>query len=228
MLSLRAHTANFITLLNALFGFLGCIAMTQDRFDLALIALIAAAVADFLDGFVARILKVESAFGTFMDSMADVISFGLFPSLWWYFSLSESLSVLWAAGLAAILFVGALLRLVRFSVYASKSIHFEGLPTPAMALFVVLITRTELFDQMAYFTPVWFMRAAVILTLLFSGWMVSKIPAISLKFKDYTFKTNVLRYLVMVSAIVGFVLFREELVLVLLPTYTLGSLLIKR
>lgn len=97
-----------------------------------------------------------------------------------------------------------------------------------MALFVVLITQTELFDQMAYFTPVWFKRAAVLLTLLFSGWMVSKIPAISLKFKDYTLKTNILRYLVMVSAIVGFVLLREELVLVLLPTYTLGSLLIKR
>ncbi|MEK9751413.1 MAG: CDP-alcohol phosphatidyltransferase family protein [Flavobacteriaceae bacterium] len=228
MLSLRAHTANFITLLNALFGFLGCIAMIQDRFDLALIALIAAAIADFLDGFIARILKVESAFGNFMDSMADVISFGLFPSLWWYFSLSESLSVLWAAGLASLLFVSALLRLVRFSVYPSKSIHFEGLPTPAMALFVVLITQTELFDQMAYFTPVWFKRAAVFLTLLFSGWMVSKIPAISLKFKDYTFKANILRYLVMLSAIVGFVLLREELVLVLLPTYTLGSLLIKR
>ena len=228
MFSLRAHAANFITLLNALFGFLGCIAMIQDRFDLALIALVAAAIADFLDGFVARILKVESVFGNFMDSMADVISFGLFPSLWWYFTLSESLSVLWASGLASLLFACALLRLVRFSVYESKSIHFEGLPTPAMALFVVLITQTELFDQMAYFTPVWFERAAVVLTLLFSGWMVSKFPAVSLKFKDYTFKKNALRYLVIVSAIVGFILLREELVLVLLPTYAVSSLLIKR
>ena len=97
-----------------------------------------------------------------------------------------------------------------------------------MALFVVLITQTELFDQMAYFTPVWFKRATVLMTLLFSGWMVSKIPAISLKFKEYAVKTNALRYLVIVGAIVGFALLKEELVLVLLPTYIFSSLLIKR
>ena len=224
---LKDHSANAITLLNAIFGFLGCIALTQSRFDLALAALIFAAIADFLDGFVARILKVNSVYGNFLDSMADLVSFGVLPSLWWYFALStlsQPLSII----LSLLLFVGALLRLVRFSVYPSSTNHFEGLPSPAMALFVVLITRTDLFADMSYFTPMWFKRAVVVLSLFFTLWMVSKLPTVSMKFKGFGFKENRLHYLVILSALIGLFILREAFVLLLLPAYAILSLLIKR
>lgn len=225
---LKDHSANAITLLNAIFGFLGCIALTQSRFDLALAAIIFAAVADFLDGFVARMLKINSVYGNFLDSMADLVSFGVLPSLWWYFTLSSSLSQPLSIALSLFLFVGALLRLVRFSVYPSSTSHFEGLPSPAMALFVVLITRTDLFSDMSYFTPMWFKRAVVVLSVLFALWMVSKLPTVSMKFKGFGFKENSLRYLVILSALIGLFILREAFVLILLPAYAILSLLIKR
>ncbi len=225
---LKDHSANAITLLNAIFGFLGCIALTQSRFDLALAAIIFAAIADFLDGFVARMLKINSVYGNFLDSMADLVSFGVLPSLWWYFTLSSSLSQPLSIALSLFLFVGALLRLVRFSVYPSSTNHFEGLPSPAMALFVVLITRTDLFSDMSYFTPMWFKRAVVVLSVLFALWMVSKLPTVSMKFKGFGFKENSLRYLVILSALIGLFILREAFVLILLPAYAILSLLIKR
>lgn len=225
---LKDHSANAITLLNAIFGFLGCIALTQSRFDLALAAIIFAAIADFLDGFVARMLKINSVYGNFLDSMADLVSFGVLPSLWWYFTLSSSLSQPLSIALSLFLFVGALLRLVRFSVYPSSTSHFEGLPSPAMALFVVLITRTDLFSDMSYFTPMWFKRAVVVLSVLFALWMVSKLPTVSMKFKGFGFKENSLRYLVILSALIGLFILREAFVLILLPAYAILSLLIKR
>lgn len=225
---LKDHSANAITLLNAIFGFLGCIALTQSRLDLALAAIIFAAIADFLDGFVARMLKINSVYGNFLDSMADLVSFGVLPSLWWYFTLSSSLSQPLSIALSLFLFVGALLRLVRFSVYPSSTNHFEGLPSPAMALFVVLITRTDLFSDMSYFTPMWFKRAVVVLSVLFALWMVSKLPTVSMKFKGFGFKENSLRYLVILSALIGLFILREAFVLILLPAYAILSLLIKR
>ncbi|MDA0380434.1 MAG: CDP-alcohol phosphatidyltransferase family protein [Bacteroidetes bacterium] len=225
---LKDHSANAITLLNAIFGFLGCIALTQSRFDLALAAIIFAAIADFLDGFVARMLKINSVYGNFLDSMADLVSFGVLPSLWWYFTLSSSLSQSLSIALSLFLFVGALLRLVRFSVYPSSTNHFEGLPSPAMALFVVLITRTDLFSDMSYFTTMWFKRAVVVLSVLFALWMVSKLPTVSMKFKGFGFKENSLRYLVILSALIGLFILREAFVLILLPAYAILSLLIKR
>ena len=225
---LKENSANAVTLLNAIFGFLGCIALTQSRFDWALYALLLAALADFLDGLVARTLKVNSEFGNFLDSMADLVSFGVLPSLWWYFSLSSTLSPTLAVALSLALFVGALLRLVRFSVFASNAAHFEGLPTPAMALFVALITQPEIFADMSYFTPVWFERTVIVISLVFALWMISKVGAVSLKFKGFSLKENALRYMVIMSAVVGLVVLGEEFVLILLPGYMLRSLLIKR
>lgn len=225
---IKENSANAITLLNAIFGFLGCIALTQLRYDLALGALLLAAMADFLDGFVARWLKVDSAYGNFLDSMADLVSFGLLPSLWWYYALSDTLSQSLSIIAALMLFVAALLRLVRFSVYPANTTHFEGLPTPAMALFVVLLTQTDLFADLSYFTPVWFSRTVLLLSVVLSLWMISKIPAVSLKFEGVGFKQNVLRYLVLLGAVVGCITLADDFVLVLLPVYVLSAAFIKR
>ncbi|MGA0942197.1 MAG: hypothetical protein ACO3Q3_04445, partial [Flavobacteriaceae bacterium] len=85
-----------------------------------------------------------------------------------------------------------------------------------------------IFADMSYFTPVWFERTVIFISLVFALWMISKVGAVSLKFKGLSLKENALRYMVIFSALVGLVVFGEEFVLILLPGYMLSSLLIKR
>ncbi len=177
------HIPNTITSMNLLCGALGVIFTFQGALDIAFYLMLAAAVCDFFDGFAARMLNAYSAMGKELDSLADLISFGLLPSLMLYRRLVEGGMTGFVTFIPLIICVFSGLRLAKFNVDERQSENFLGLATPACALWCGsliyaadrgVITISHLLRD-TYLIPV----ASVILALL----LVSEIPMFSFKFK---------------------------------------------
>lgn len=169
--------------MNLLCGALGVIFTFQGALDIAFYLMLAAAVCDFFDGFAARMLNAYSAMGKELDSLADLISFGLLPSLMLYRRLVEGGMTGFVTFIPLIICVFSGLRLAKFNVDERQSENFLGLATPACALWCGsliyaadrgVITISHLLRD-TYLIPV----ASVILALL----LVSEIPMFSFKFK---------------------------------------------
>lgn len=195
------HIPNTITSMNLLCGALGVIFTFQGDFDIAFYLMLAAAVCDFCDGLAARMLKAYSDIGKELDSLADMVSFGLLPSL----ILHRFMMVNGHDGLLAyiplVIAVFSALRLAKFNVDDRQSENFIGLATPACAIwcssFVFLSSQgylPGLQDHYNWFIPI----VSVILSLL----LVSEIPMFSLKFKKES-KSNLVRkvFIALIAAI---------------------------
>ena len=177
------HIPNTITSMNLLCGALGVIFTFQGALHIAFYLMLAAAVCDFLDGFAARLLKAYSPMGKELDSLADLISFGLLPSLMLHRRLVEGGMTGFVAYIPLVICVFSALRLAKFNIDDRQSENFLGLPTPACAMWCgslvfaadhgVMSMANLLHDT--YLIPV----ASVILALL----LVSEIPMFSFKFK---------------------------------------------
>ena len=134
-MTLVRHIPNFITSMNLVCGLIGVIFAMQSRLDCAFYCMLAAAVFDFLDGAAARLLGAWSDMGRELDSLCDLVSFGVLPAL----MLSRlmqlySFSAGWFCYLPFALAVFSALRLAKFNVDPRQSDAFLGLPTPAAAM----------------------------------------------------------------------------------------------
>lgn len=127
---------NIFTLLNLICGCLALFGVFYESAGFVIISFILALLFDFLDGFAARILSQSSALGKELDSLADLISFGVLPTFLFIDIIERSIEVSeWPLyGLVFLLAAGAALRLARFNTIESESGGFSGLPTPAMAM----------------------------------------------------------------------------------------------
>lgn len=177
------HIPNTITSMNLLCGVMGVILAFQGELSTAFYLMLAAAVCDFLDGFAARMLHAYSDMGKELDSLADLVSFGLLPSIMLHRRLIEGGVTGIVAYIPLIICVFSALRLAKFNVDTRQSENFLGLPTPACAMWCgslvysadhgVMSMANMLHDTMII--PI----AVVILSLL----LVSEIPMFSIKFK---------------------------------------------
>ena len=174
-----------------------------------------AAVFDFFDGFAARLLKAYSPLGAQLDSLSDVVSFGVAPSFIIYHylqsaSMSASMSVS-ISGFNIIPFAAfflaifAELRLAKFNVDERQTTSFIGLPTPAMGLFVASLPFALQNEKLVFMAnnmtnPYFYISLIVI----FSYLMVSEIPFFSLKIKNLKFKENIHIYILAIFAVVAF------------------------
>lgn len=168
---------SFFTLMNLFSGFLSVVQVFEGRFEYACWLIVLAAFFDVLDGMMARLTNSNSGFGVELDSLADIVSFGLAPSiLVYFFGLREfgALGLLVAA-LPAI--CGAV-RLARFNVTFSgeKKDYFVGLPIPGMAAFIVALILN--FNNAAWFSRYSPSNLTVLIPIVFvlSFLMVSTIP----------------------------------------------------
>lgn len=178
------HIPNTITSMNLLCGVLGVIATFNGRFDLAFYLMIAAAVCDFCDGLSARLLGAYSDMGKELDSLADMVSFGLLPSLMVHrlMIVNGGEGILTYIPLVIVIF--SALRLARFNIDERQTDNFIGLATPACAMicgsFVYYVSRDPSSVMNAWATTRFFLPAAsVVLALL----LVCEIPMFSMKFK---------------------------------------------
>lgn len=219
-MSLFRFIPHLLTLSNLLCGSIAvCLAVTGDLASAALFIL-AGAFFDFFDGFAARLLKVAGPLGKELDSLADVVTFGLAPSVIAVvlnFKLhGESgnnlfeWSSIWLY-LPLIMVAFSAFRLAKFNIDTRQSDRFIGLPTPANAIFWVALAvlaettppgfwNSTLSRGIANFLlqPIMIDVWAVALSIL----MVSEIPMLALKFKDYTWSHNKLRFLLIIGAII--------------------------
>lgn len=182
----RRHIPNALTCGNLLMGCLGILSLMEGWAAPAAYFVWAACVFDFFDGFAARQLGVASPLGKELDSLADVVSFGVLPSfiLYSYFLKAGAGPAVGAVSFSIAIF--SALRLARFNVDAGQTDSFIGLPTPANALFLSALA----------FVPApwhgWVFQPAVlaVITVLFAGLLVSPLPLFALKFKTWRWKDH--------------------------------------
>ena len=245
---------NFFTLINLFFG---CIAIvftlqtesiliyTNDEFtssfnvpeklSYAGLFLFAAALVDFLDGFVARLCKSNSEMGKQLDSLADVVSFGVAPALILYQLLrisfakeADGLDVSAAALLPAFLIpcAGAW-RLARFNIDTTQQFSFKGIPIPAAGITIAslpLIIHYQQLNLQEILINKWLIYGII---LLLSYLMVSNIPLMSLKFKDSSLKNNMPKYILAAIAIFAALVLKWVAIPVVFIAYVIVSLVFK-
>ena len=194
---------NIVTCLNLYAGCLSCVmSLVYGNYIGAFIFILLAACFDFLDGFVARLIKAYSPIGAQLDSLADVVSFGLAPGFIVYSFLStSSVGVPYSANvpfLAFLIPVFAALRLAKFNVDTRQSSSFLGLPVPANGLFWgALIPSIPLTDTNHAFSTIFVVALIVLFCLL----MVSELPMFSLKFTHYKWNGNQYPYIIILATL---------------------------
>lgn len=208
MISIRSFIPNTITCLNLLSGSVACILAFHHQemmaaglmgFQWAYIAIGLAAVFDFMDGAVARLLHAYSLVGKELDSLSDLVSFGLAPALIMFnYMMAHTGGSLLSFVALWIVVMGAL-RLARFNVDDRQTSSFIGLPIPANALF--WIGAVQFFMDHGYPGT----TAMTLLLVIFPLLMVCNLKLFSLKFKNFTLRENYRRYILMVAC-AGFLL----------------------
>ncbi|GAA0879528.1 CDP-alcohol phosphatidyltransferase family protein [Algoriphagus jejuensis] len=199
-MNIKAQIPNTLTLLNLLSGVVGIIWVLDGQVMTGAYFVLIGAGFDFLDGFVARMLKVQSEMGKELDSLADVVTFGVLPGLILYMMTKNTTdSDSYLPYLTLIVPMLSAYRLAKFNLDTRQSDRFIGLPTPANALFLSTLPYLGLRwpivgDWLSI--PLFLVGIAWIFAIL----LISEIPLIALKFKSAYFSKNRFRYtLVLVS-----------------------------
>jgi len=199
---MKKHIPNFITSFNL---FTGCAAVYLafgGRYQYAFIAILIAAVFDFLDGFAARLLKAYSAMGKELDSLADMVSFGLAPGAIMFSMLTDSGLNRWFAMIAFLIPVFSGLRLAKFNIDERQVTSFLGLPTPANAIFMAGLAYS--YSDLLVTN----IGILIAITLLFSYLLVAEIPMFSLKFKNLSWKENKIQFLFLIGCLIILIIFQ--------------------
>jgi CDP-diacylglycerol--serine O-phosphatidyltransferase len=215
------HIPNALTCGNLLCGCFGILFATTYQLEAAAYCVWAACMFDFFDGFAARLLNISSPIGKELDSLADMVSFGVLPSLVMYTHLTSAVRDPRMAYAAFLLAVFSALRLAKFNVDEKQHDSFIGVPTPANALFITsLVFLPTPFIQ-------WIANGNFLLfiTLLFSLLLVAPFKLIALKFKDFTWRSNKVRYALVVLSLVALILLKQSALPFIILFYILLSLL---
>ncbi len=253
---MKKQIPNLFTLLNLFFGCIAIVFALQtanfniyineesatsfnlpESLSYASILLFAAALVDFLDGFVARLFKADSAMGKQLDSLADVVSFGVAPGVILYQLLRMSfmkeenglnVSIGWL--LPAFIVSGAsAYRLAKFNLDESQSLGFKGLPTPAAGLLIASFPLILHYGNGWINISSWLINKWVLYAIIaiISWLMVSKLPIMAMKFADYTVKNNIPKIILLAIGILSIVLLKWLAVPVIFIAYIILSLALK-
>ncbi len=215
---MKKHIPNFLTCMNLIVGVLGCIAIIKGDLWNAIYFVLLCGIFDFLDGFAARLLHVKSEIGKQLDSLADMVSFGLLPAVYMQAMIASQAdcphNILSYVGILIAPF--SALRLAKFNIDDRQTDQFIGLPTPANA--IMLTSLTFLPFALSSWT-------LVALSLVSCFLLVSNLPMLALKFSSYDFKSNILKYSLAAVLIVLLVFFGIEGITFLIPIYILLSII---
>ena len=220
-MSIKQHIPNAITCGNLVSGCVSILFVSLDMPVKAALMIFVAGLFDFLDGFAARKLHAHSPIGADLDSLSDVVSFGVAPGFIMYWLMCRSFdSRLWlyewwlSIGdfnvlpcVAFMLPVFSAIRLAKFNIDDTQKTSFWGLPAPGMAIFIASLPLA--LAQMGHLKDgalgYW---ACLGITLIFSFMMVSRLRFFSFKMKSVKWKGNEVRWIFLIIAVAGFVVFR--------------------
>lgn len=229
---MKKHLANFITSLNLLCGCIGIGLLFYNDITWAAFFIFIAAFFDFLDGFTAKLLNAQSAFGKELDSLADVVSFGVLPGLIMFVLLNMGFDAYegWQQYLpyaAFLIPVFSALRLAKFNTDERQSESFIGLPTPACALFIAAIPFIIInSDDYPAIISGLFGNSGFLFVLVFilSFLLVSPLRLFSLKFKNFSWKENDIRYIFLTISLLSLLLLTYAAIPLLIFIYIILSL----
>lgn len=267
--------ANILTALNLLCGVGAIIFSLSGRLDWAVYLIGCAAIFDFLDGFVARLTKSNSLMGKQLDSLADLVSFGVAPGILMFvmilvgidqgglFKNSDGIQTYngamqeyvvaqiidWKAAffygrnniynasiqylpfVALIIPFFALFRLAKFNIDERQTDKFIGVPTPAATIFFCFFPLYFWFElpnwthQHALIYSLFDCYSLSIISVLFSFLMVTELPLIALKFKNYSIKGNELRYILILTSLISIPIFLVWSIPIIVILYLILSII---
>ncbi|ATV38101.1 CDP-diacylglycerol--serine O-phosphatidyltransferase [Prevotella intermedia] len=231
-MSIKKHIPNTITCCNLISGCVAIAYAFSGNVELSFTWIIIGAVFDFFDGMSARLLNVSSPIGKELDSLADIVTFGVAPST----ILFSELSVMSYPAIleplrsilpftAYIMAAFSALRLAKFNLDERQALGFIGLPTPANALFwgSLIIGAGKWLEA----TP--FMVFFLLGGILISSWlMVSEIPMFALKFKEWGWKGNQVKYIFLLTCIPLLAIFGLTGLAIIIAWYVIISYIIKK
>ncbi len=234
---MKKHIPNLVTSLNLLTG---CVAIALAFYNVELAAyfIFLAVFLDFLDGFLARLLKVQSEFGKQLDSLADIVSFGIAPAVILYIVFLKSwnlpgfvIDYIYIIPFVSFLIpVFSALRLARFNLDKRQADIFYGLPTPANAMLIIsiplVISQYGPASAIGSFAlDTYFLFALILLS---SFLLVCRIPFFSLKFKGFGWKGNELRFIFIIISLGLIIIFRFAAIPIIIVLYILLSIIFTR
>lgn len=204
---MKQYIPNALTLLNLFCGMIAIIFAVNNNFVAAALFVFLGIFFDFFDGFAARKLNVQSELGVQLDSLADMVTSGAVPGIIMYRLIEKSDA--WSSSLHSIDFKLAWLpligffvtlasayRLAKFNIDEDQQTYFKGLPTPANTLLIVSLPLIIEFQNNDFINSIimnkWFLIG---LTFLSCYLLNSSIKLFALKFKDWGFKANIIRYI---------------------------------
>lgn len=235
-MGLKRHIPNTITCCNLLSGCFSILFSFSEMPVAAAIMVFVAGLFDFFDGFAARLLDAHSPIGGDLDSLSDVVSFGVAPGCIMYQLMCDGMAdhLIWPVGnvslfacFAFLLPVFAAVRLAKFNVDTRQTTSFIGLPTPPMAIFMASLPLA--FWQLGVLgQPVIHPCFGLGVVLLFSVMMVCNRPFFSFKMKSASWKGNETRWIFLIIAVLGFAVFQFVALPFILLLYILMSVLFYR
>jgi CDP-diacylglycerol--serine O-phosphatidyltransferase len=239
---MKKYIPNLITLLNVFCGCIAVVFAVMNQLEVAAIFVFLGIFFDFFDGLAARVLNVQSELGVQLDSLADMITSGLVPGIVMFQLLNMSVSggwnmnssVSWATNvdisflpfLGFIITLGSAYRLAKFNIDENQVSSFTGLPTPANALLILSLPLILLYQRNDVLNDIilnqWFLIG---LTLSSTYLLNAKIELFALKFKNWSFKDNALRYIFIIVSLVLLITLKFLAVPLIIAFYIVGSLL---
>ncbi|WGH75844.1 CDP-alcohol phosphatidyltransferase family protein [Tenacibaculum tangerinum] len=240
MVNIKKYIPNLLTLGNLLCGTVATIFAVKGDFFATAILVMVGILFDFFDGFAARVLQVQGELGKQLDSLADMVTSGVVPGIVMMQMLVNAIDVD-AVGyfgvdeygvtgsnlpyLGLLLTLGAGYRLAKFNIDTRQSDSFIGVPTPAMSLFVISLPLIAQFDKESFFIGLiqnqYFL---LLITLVFTYLMNAEIPLFSLKFKNFSFKDNVIKYVFLLLSVILIVTLKIVAIPLIILSYVVLSL----
>ncbi|MEJ1241234.1 CDP-alcohol phosphatidyltransferase family protein [Chryseolinea sp. T2] len=230
-MNLLRYLPNTLTCLNLVCGCLGLLALWRNEPGLVEYYMWAACIFDFFDGFAARLLKVSSPIGKDLDSLADMVTFGVLPSFFMYWMLQQTGASDTIAYAAFLLVVCSALRLAVFNNDATQSDSFRGVPTPANTLFIIGLPHILSLDFVGGGLANVPTVVLIAITVIFSLLLVSRFELFALKFKSFGWADNKLRYSFLILAGILLLIFKQAAISLIILLYiglSLGSSVFSR
>jgi len=200
---IRKHIPNTITSLNLASGCGSIIFALEGNYQVAAYLILLAAIFDFFDGFAARLLKAYSNIGKELDSLADVVSFGVAPGMIIFKFMKDLCETSgypeWISWFAMLIPVFSALRLAKFNLDERQTSSFLGLPTPANALFWSFGLAYAA-GNLVYTTI--FPFIILLAVFVFSWLLICEVPMFSLKFKNFGWKANNKQYIFLLCCLI--------------------------
>ncbi len=230
-MNIKKNIPNAITCGNLLCGCLALVSIFNGDLITSAILVSIAAILDFFDGFAARILKVSGEMGKQLDSLADMVTFGVVPGATMFKMMNASQNNVesYLPYFAFLITIFSALRLAKFNIDTRQSSSFIGVPTPASSLLICtlpLINRFQ-FQLGSFYVPSITLNFyfLLLLAILISYLMVAELPLFALKFKTFGWADNIIRYVFLISSLLLLIVFHFIAIPIIIFLYIVLSII---